>query len=114
VFSITQAILRKSEVLLPPRDEQERIADFLDERCAAIDAAAELICRHTSSLELYRRSIIYETATKGLNPRAPMKFSRAEWVRSVPRSWRVEPLKYHCSMFKGLPILKTDLVEEGE
>ncbi|MBM6908861.1 restriction endonuclease subunit S, partial [Collinsella intestinalis] len=37
-----------------------------------------------------------------------------EWVRSVPRSWRVEPLKYHCSMFKGLPILKTDLVEEGE
>ena len=36
-----------------------------------------------------------------------------KWIHSLPPSWRVEPLKYHCSMFKGLPILKTDLVEEG-
>ncbi|WP_204558150.1 hypothetical protein, partial [Collinsella intestinalis] len=63
VFSITQAILRKSEVLLPPRDEQERIADFLDERCAAIDAVIDTKRRQLDVLKRRRQSLIYEYVT---------------------------------------------------
>ena len=63
VFSITQAILRKSEILLPPLDEQERIADFLDKRCLAIDAIIDTKRRQLDVLKKRRQSLIYEYVT---------------------------------------------------
>lgn len=63
VFSVTQAILKKSEVLLPPRDEQERIADFLDERCAVINAVIDTKRRQLNILKGRRQSLIYEYVT---------------------------------------------------
>lgn len=109
VFSITQAILRNSEVLLPPRDEQERIADFLDENCAKIDAASELICKQIASLELYRRSIIHEAVTKGLNSSAPMKPSGVEWIGGIPSNWSVNRLRYLASFESGATPSKDNL-----
>lgn len=63
VFSITQAILRSSDVLLPPVDEQDCIADFLDERCAAVDAVIDTKRKQLETLKKYRRSLIYEYVT---------------------------------------------------
>lgn len=72
-----------------PIDEQKRIADFLDAKCAEIDALTADIQTQIDTLEQYKRSVITETVTKGLNPDAEMKDSGIEWVGQIPMSWKV-------------------------
>lgn len=75
-----------------PTDEQQRIADFLDAKCAEIDALVADIQSQIDTLEQYKRSVITETVTKGLNPNAEMKDSGIEWVGEIPVHWSVHPV----------------------
>lgn len=96
----------------PPVDEQQRIADFLDAKCAEIDALTADIQTQIDTLEQYKRSVITETVTKGLNPNAEMKDSGIEWVGKMPLAWDVVPNKYLmykvkniCPVYNGEDIL---------
>lgn len=96
----------------PPVDEQQRIADFLDTKCAEIDALTADIQAQIDTLEQYKRSVITETVTKGLNPNAEMKDSGIEWVEQMPMSWNTVPNKYLmykvkniCPVYNGEDIL---------
>lgn len=73
--------------LLPPLVEQKYIADYLDTQCSEIDATAEDIQKEISLLEDYKKSVITEAVTKGLNPDAEMKDSGIEWIGEVPKHW---------------------------
>lgn len=75
-----------------PIDEQKRIADFLDAKCAEIDALTADIQTQIDTLEQYKRSGITETVTKGLNPNAEMKDSGIEWVGRIPAHWPIHPV----------------------
>lgn len=75
-----------------PIDEQHRIADFLDAKCAEIDELTDDIYRQIDILEHYKRSVITETVTKGLNPDVEMKDSGIEWVGEIPMHWPVHPV----------------------
>ena len=81
-------------VFEPPLDEQERIADFLDAKCAEIDALTADIQTQIDTLEQYKRSVITETVTEGLNPDAEMKDSGIEWIGNMPSHWEVIRGKY--------------------
>ena len=96
----------------PPVDEQKRIADFLDAKCAEIDALTADIQTQIDTLEQYKRSVITETVTKGLNLDAEMKDSGIEWVGQMPSSWDAVPNKYLmykvkniCPVYNGEDIL---------
>mgnify|MGYP004514874993 CR=1 FL=1 len=78
----------------PPVDEQQRIADFLDAKCAEIDALTADIQTQIDTLEQYKRSVITETVTKGLNPNAEMKDSGIQWIGNMPAHWDVIRGKY--------------------
>lgn len=78
----------------PPVDEQQRIADFLDTKCAEIDALTAGIQTQIDTLEQYKRSVITETVTKGLNPDAEMKDSGIQWIGNMPAHWDVIRGKY--------------------
>lgn len=78
----------------PHFEEQQQIADFLDTQCSEIDATAEDIQKEISLLEEYKKSVITEAVTKGLNPAAEMKDSGIEWVGKVPVTWKIMPNKY--------------------
>ena len=78
--------------VLPPLDEQKRIADYLDAKCAEIDALTADIQAQIDTLEQYKRSVITEAVTKGLNPDAEMKDSSIEWVGMIPAHWIVHPV----------------------
>lgn len=73
--------------LLPPLVEQKYIANYLDIQCSEIDATAEDIQKEISLLEEYKKSVITEAVTKGLNPDAEMKDSGIEWIGEVPKHW---------------------------
>ena len=77
-----------------PIDEQKRIADFLDAKCAEIDALTADIQTQIDTLEQYKRSVITETVTKGLNPNAEMKDSGIQWIGNMPAHWDVVRGKY--------------------
>ncbi|MCB5920065.1 restriction endonuclease subunit S [Mediterraneibacter faecis] len=78
----------------PPIQEQKRIADFLDTKCAEIDVLTTDIQTQIYILEQYKRSVITETVTKGLNPNAEMKASGIQWIGDMPAHWDVIRGKY--------------------
>ena len=81
-------------ILFPPAEEQQRIADFLDAKCAEIDALTADIQTQIDTLEQYKRSVITETVTKGLDPDAEMKDSGIQWIGNMPVHWDVIRGKY--------------------
>lgn len=73
--------------------EQQRIAEFLDRKCAEVDEMIALQEQIIEELKAYRQSVITEAVTKGLNPSAPMRDSGIEWIGSIPEHWEVEQFR---------------------
>lgn len=82
-------------MIVPPIEEQKSIAGVLDKKCSEIDGLIADIKTQVQTLEQYKRSVITEAVTKGLNPSAEMKDSGAGWMPFVPAHWLVEKIKYH-------------------
>lgn len=93
--SLTEDQLGAIPVIVPPIEEQQRIADFLDTKCAEIDALTADIQTQIDTLEQYKRSVITETVTKGLNPDVEITDSGVEWVGEIPAHWLVHPVYYY-------------------
>ena len=74
-------------VFEPPINEQKKIADYLDFKCAEIDALTSDIQAQIDTLEQYKRSVITEAVTKGLNPDAEMMDSGIQWIGMMPSHW---------------------------
>ncbi len=88
---------------VPPVDEQQAIARFLDAKTVQID---ELIAKKRQlidKLKEKRQALIASTVTRGLPPEAAkaaglepnpeMKDSGVEWLPYVPKRWQVLPLR---------------------
>jgi type I restriction enzyme, S subunit len=80
-------------VPLPPTEIQSRIATFLDEKTAQIDALIEKKRSLLDRLAEKRQAIITQAVTKGLNPGTQMKDSGIDWLGQMPAHWKVWPLK---------------------
>lgn len=94
------------KMIVPPKDEQTKIADFLDKKVAQLDKVKSLLEEQIKTLEDYRQSLIYETVTKGLDKTVPLKDSGVDWIGQIPEGWGVKPIKY-CSRFQrgfGFPV----------
>ncbi len=79
---------------VPPLEEQQAIASFLDRKTAEID---ELITKKEEllkKLDEKRTALITRAVTKGLDPSAPMKESGLKWLGEIPTHWEVKKLKY--------------------
>ena len=81
--------MKKITVPFPATIVQEKIANLLDAKCAEIDALTADIEKQIVTLEQYKRSVITEAVTKGLNPDAEMKESGTEWLGKIPASWEI-------------------------
>ena len=81
-------------LVIPAEDEQKVIADFLDKECAQIDSIVADLEKQIALLQQYKKSLITETLTKGLDKSAPMKDSEVEWIGKIPEHWELKHLKY--------------------
>lgn len=75
------------EFILPTSAEQQKIASFLDRKCAEIDEMIALQEKIVEELKAYKQSVITEAVTKGLNPDVPMKESGINWIGQIPEHW---------------------------
>ena len=73
----------------PSLAEQQRIAEFLDRKCAEVDEMIGLQEQIIEELKAYKQSVITEAVTKGLNPDAPMRDSGIEWIGQIPEHWEI-------------------------
>lgn len=93
VPSMTQEVLNQILFAYPPFNEQTAIATYLDTKTAEID---QLIADKQRLLQLYeeeKTAIINQAVTKGLNPKAKLKYSGIEWLGEIPEHWEVKKLK---------------------
>ena len=93
-IELQRSILSNMQLPVPPIEEQKKIVEFLDEKCGEIDALIADIKIQIESLEQYKRSVITEAVTKGLNPSAEMKDSGIEWLGCQPSNWEHVKGKY--------------------
>lgn len=84
-------------VLLPPRDLQRAIVDFLDRKTAAVDILIEKKEHLIALLAEKRSALIHRAITRGLNPKAPTKTSGVPWIGRIPAHWDVVRLKFVVS-----------------
>lgn len=91
---ITATSLLKKYIPLPPLQEQQRIADFLDTKCDILDRTIDAVSRQIEDLEKYKKTLITKTVTKGIckkgEPERAMKDSGVEWIGEVPEEWDVK------------------------
>lgn len=90
----TWSDIYKMELLIPPKNEQQKIADFLDKKTAQLDKVKALLEEQIQKLKDYRASLIYETVTKGLDKTVPMKDSGIDWIGQVPQGWEISKIRY--------------------
>lgn len=101
VPSVRLPMLQNFEVCQPPLPEQKKIADFLDGKCADIDQIRADIEKQIEILTDYKKSVITEAVTKGLDPRAKMKDSGIEWIGKIPEHWEIKPIKTIAKIYNG-------------
>lgn len=85
--------LLELSIPFPSLAEQQRIAEFLDRECGKIDGLEADIQAQIDTLEQYKRSVITEAVTHGLNPSVPMKDSKV-WYGQIPSEWKELKGKY--------------------
>lgn len=61
--NISQDVVVRMKILIPPLDEQKEITDYLDAKCAEIDGLIAKKEQLVKELESYKKSLIYEVVT---------------------------------------------------
>ncbi len=86
--------LNSFRLLVPPISEQTTIVRFLYDKCTEIDYAITDIQSQIEALEEYKRSVITEAVTKGLDPDVEMRDSGVQWIGMMPTHWDCQRGKY--------------------
>lgn len=98
-ISSAQPKLNKTDVKttfipIPPIEEQKRISEYLDIKCSEFDSSISDIQSQIEALEEYKRSVITEAVTKGLDPDVEMMDSGVQWIGMMPTHWDCQRGKY--------------------
>ena len=86
-------------VVNPSMNDQQLIADYLDEKCGEIDSLIGLQEQMIEKLKAYKQSVITEAVTKGLNPNAKLVPSGIDWIGEIPEGWKVGRIKNVAGLF---------------
>ncbi|GAL65833.1 restriction endonuclease subunit S [Jejuia pallidilutea] len=95
----------------PESKEQTQIATYLDAKTTAIDKKVKLLQQKIKHYKAYRKALINETVTKGLDKTVKLKDSGISWIGDIPEHWEVKRLKDVCRIFTGNSISDKSLFE---
>lgn len=93
---------KQIKIPFPSLKEQHRIADFLDSKCSEIDNLIENLRARVESAKEYKKAVITEAVTKGLDKDAKMKDSGVEWIGEIPEGWKIVQFKHIASIKSNL------------
>lgn len=104
VTTIPQINKKHIDVLkipVPSINEQEVIVEYLDTKCSEIDATAEDIQKEISLLEDYKKSLVYNVISKGINNSRYSTENDEVWG-NLPQGWKLVDIKYLFEIVKRI------------
>ncbi len=119
--------LKDAIIPLPEKEEQQKIANFLDHETDKIDTLIEKQQQLIKLLKEKRLAVISHFVTKGLNPNAPMRDSGVVSIGLMPEHWTLKSLSLaskklavglamsvtDCYEDEGVPIIRNQNIKEG-
>lgn len=97
--NIGMGVIEQIQILLPESlEEQKKISDYLDKQTSKFDQAQKLLKDEIERLRAYKKSLIYETVTKGLDKNVQLKDSGVEWIGDIPEGWEVTKIKFSTTL----------------
>lgn len=84
---------KKIQLPIPPINEQQRIAKFLDEKTALIDDIITDTKQTIEELKSYKKSLITEIVTNGINKNVKLVPAEVDWLDEIPEGWEVAKIK---------------------
>ena len=93
-YSLTYDEFSALKIVLPPLNEQKKIADYLDKKCGEIDRLIDLQEQMIVRLAEYKQSVITEAVTKGITPEARLVPSGIDWIGNIPEGWQISKVKW--------------------
>lgn len=108
---VSSADIFKRKIPVPNKSIQSKIADYLDKKCIEIDALYSDIEKQIETLEEYKKSVITEAVTKGLDPDVEMKNSGI-FIGSIPAKWEICKVKHIAMMITDGAHITPDTTEE--
>lgn len=112
-WDLSKSRMKSIPFIIPSNNEQQKIAQFLDDKTAKIDQAVNLAEKQIALLKEHKQILIQNAVTRGLNPDVPLKDSGVEWIGQVPEHWEVKRFRNLFDFGKGLSITKENLQDEG-
>lgn len=86
--------LKRNYLVIPSKTEQSHIAGFITKQCFKINSLIEKTRQSITKLEEYKKALITQVVTKGLDPNVEMKNSGVHWIGEIPKNWNLSKIKY--------------------
>lgn len=99
--NISQDKIKNTWMPIPPFEEQQSIATYLDQKCGEIDELITLQEEMITKLQSYKQSVITEAVTKGLDKNVPLKDSGIEWIGEIPEHWSLVSIGKLFNIYAG-------------
>lgn len=126
-YGLPKSSIGEAWLPLPPLEEQQTIADYLDVQTTKIDTLLEKKRQFIGKLKEKRSALIARTVTRGLPPAAAkaaglephpaMKDSGVEWIGVFPEHWGVSPLFRIVDSIQtgpfGTQLHQSDYIDDG-
>lgn len=100
-WDLSKTRMKSIPFLIPSKNEQIAIVNFLDQKTAQIDQAIAIKQKQIELLKERQQIIIQQAVTKGLDPNVPMKDSGIEWIGIIPAHWVITKLKFVSTINNG-------------
>ena len=100
IGGVSQGEIKEFSIAIPSLLEQQKIANFLDEKVGEIDRLIDNAKKSIEEYKKYKQSIITEAVTKGLDPNLEMKDSGIEWIGEIPKDWNISNIGRMCFVTK--------------
>lgn len=101
IGGVSQGEIKEFSIAIPSLLEQQKIANFLDEKVGEIDRLIDNAKKGIEEYKKYKQSVITETVTKGLDPNVEMKDSGIEWIGEIPKDWNIIKAKHKVNITNG-------------
>ncbi len=100
-WDLSKPRMKEIPFVIPRRDEQTAIANYLDRITAQIDQAVAIKEQQIALLKERKQILIQHAVTRGLNPNAPLRDSSVEWIGEIPAHWVVSKLGHFSVVTNG-------------
>jgi len=94
--------IKSFSLLLPSKDEQHKIADYLDKQCSALDDAIAKTRDSITEYKKLKQAVITQAVTKGVRGERAMKDSENIWFGNIPADWEMKKIKYLFQIRKDI------------